>query len=173
MLKRICRFYDDLVPIMRDRAANQPLATAEVFSASKMKETTIEPPPTQTTQNHSNSCVESNFSKDSMLLEENWDLNMSMPSSRSSSPDCHEQSQSQIPDNFQTQNLSTPSTINISQRMPPARVQKTPTPSQRSQTSSTSKKNEITQKVRSSSASLSNLKQLEEERKKERMMNDE
>ncbi|KAH9811852.1 hypothetical protein DFH28DRAFT_1110034 [Melampsora americana] len=40
MLKQLCKFYDKLVPIMGHRAANKPLAVAEVFSSSQVNQTT-------------------------------------------------------------------------------------------------------------------------------------
>ncbi|KAH9809283.1 hypothetical protein DFH28DRAFT_1189219 [Melampsora americana] len=167
VLRRMCRFYDDLVPIMGSRAANQPLATSEVFAGSQANETTNNLSSTESTQNRSQSLEDSCISNESIRFEEASDLNITPGSSRASSPEA----QMPEPEDHLPQMISPPSTSNNTQRMPPARLPKSPTRS--SQRPSTNKKKEISKSVLSSLPSLSDLKELTEERRKEKNDNQE
>ncbi|KAH9819171.1 hypothetical protein DFH28DRAFT_1148347 [Melampsora americana] len=170
VLRRMCRFYNDLVPIMGSRAANQPLATSKVFAGSQANDTSFNPSSIESNQNQSQSLEDSSHSTESIPFEENSDLNLTPGSSRASSPEGQVPNpEDQLPPIISPPSSFKLSTSNNTQRMPPARLPKTPTRS--SQRPSTNKKREISKSVQSSLPSLSDLKELTEERRKEKNEN--
>ncbi|KAH9812041.1 hypothetical protein DFH28DRAFT_824177, partial [Melampsora americana] len=162
MLRRLCKFYDELVPIMGDRAANAPLAVAEVFSSSQVNQPTTNVITDQPSPKDPGPQVNPLDSPDSFAFEEA--LEVTPNSSRCHSPDSHHGTP--ILEDILPPIVKPPSSNIGLKHMPPASCQ--PTSSQTSQRSSSSKKNEITKSVRSSLPKLSDLKELTDEHKKDR-----
>ncbi|KAH9825197.1 hypothetical protein DFH28DRAFT_1047391 [Melampsora americana] len=162
MLKRLCKFYDELVPIMGDRAANEPLAVAEVFSNSQLQQSTTNVISEQTSPNDPPPVVNPLDSPDSFVFEEA--LEVTPTSSRCQSPEAHHQTP--ILEEVLPPIVKPRSTNSGLKQMPPASCQ--PNSTQTPQRSASNKKNEITKAVRSSLPKISDLKELAEEHKKDR-----